>query len=209
MRIAPYIANQKSLAEGPAIEEDDPPLPPLVGKGGTVRIPDEMMPSDDQAQKYFEYYFTNVHPYVPVINRNYFRSQWRTNRESISPLILECIFACAAQLLHQPAERARWLALANRHEESFKDVPRLSTLQGMLILLKAREAVPKRGYYYRSWMSVVNMVAMAKDLGLHEHLEDHQTGSGCDPSDQNCAIKTRIWHTLFQLEIMIGGPQGM
>jgi len=44
------------------------------------------------------------------------------------------------------------------------DVPRLSTLQALLIILKAREAAPKRGYYFRSWMTVVSCVQMAKDL---------------------------------------------
>lgn len=202
------MVNNRALAEGPAIEEVEVLLPIQVGHGSTVRIPVEMMPPEEVAAKYFEYYFTNVHPYVPVLNRNYFRMQWAQDRNTISPLILEGIFACATQMLNQPAERARWGALAARHEESFKDVPRLSTLQGMLILLKSKEAVPKRGYYYRSWMSIVNMVAMAKDLGLHEHFENHELGHGCDPDDGDCAIKTRIWHTLFQLEIMVGGPQG-
>lgn len=88
------------------------------------------------------------------------------------------------------------------------DIPRLSTLQALLMILKAREAAPKRGYYYRSWMTVVQCVQMGKDLGLGEHYEDHQAGRscGCDPID--CQLRTRIWQVVFVCEVMVGAPQG-
>ncbi len=94
------------------------------------------------------------------------------------------------------------------HEESFKDVSRLSTMQAMILLLKARESSPKRGYFWRSWMTVVSLVAMAKDLEMDEHYELHQMGKSCGSSVHDCVAKTRVWHTLFILEVMIGGPQG-
>lgn len=68
--------------------------------------------------------------------------------------------------------------------------------------------MPTRGYYYRSWMSVVTMVAMAKDLRLEEHHEDHQDGSGCDAPKFECLVRSRVWHTLYIVELMVGGPQG-
>lgn len=88
------------------------------------------------------------------------------------------------------------------------DVPRLSTLQANLIILKARESAPKRGYYYRSWMTVVACVQMAKDLGLDEHYEDHKAGRSCNSDLADCITKTRIWQTIFVCELMIGSPQG-
>lgn len=78
----------------------------------------------------------------------------------------------------------------------------------MILLLKARESAPKRGYFWRSWMTVVNLVAMAKDLELHDHYEMHQIGKSCGSSYTDCVAKTRVWHTLFALEILVGGPQG-
>lgn len=87
------------------------------------------------------------------------------------------------------------------------DVPRLSTLQALMILLKAKESAPKKGYYYRSWMSIVQAVQLGKDLGLDEHYADHQAGR-CAGSPAECALKTRIWQTLFVVELMIGSPQG-
>lgn len=86
----------------------------------------------------------------------------------------------------------------------------------MLILLKAREAVPKRGYFYRSWMTVVNSVLMCQELETNEHLDLHADGGTCGLPAHECNEKQRVWenekqrvwHTLFVLEIMVGGPQG-
>lgn len=84
----------------------------------------------------------------------------------------------------------------------------MSTLQGLLLLLKAREAAPKRGYYYRSWMAVVQCVQMAFDLGLDEHYEEHQAGRGCEHNPSDCRLRTRVWQTVFVCETMVGAPQG-
>ena len=206
---APYITNEKRhLAEAPAVEEADVILPPSVSSDLTVRIPPEMMPSDERAMDYFGYFFEYVHPYVPVINRDAFYEQWKTARHSISPLILEGMFACVARYLEEPIEVRRWLALASRHEESFRDVPRVSTIQALMILTKAREFVPKRGYYYRSWMAVKYMTTMAFDLGIHDHLDKHQAGRTCGLSPADCVVRTRMWQTLFGLEVWVGAPQG-
>ncbi|KAL8753108.1 MAG: hypothetical protein Q9199_005279 [Rusavskia elegans] len=208
--VALYISQQKkSLAEAPALEEFEVKLPSTaMGSGSTVRIPPELMPSEEQCLAWFEIFFAHIHPYVPVLSKSYFYQQWQTNRQSISPLILEAIFACAGRMSDDPAQGAQWLALASKHEDCFMDVPRLSTIQALLLLLKAREAAPKRGYYYRSWMTVKTLVAMAKDLELHEHYADHQAGQGCEHDPTECLIRTRIWQNIFVCEMMIGGPQG-
>lgn len=89
------------------------------------------------------------------------------------------------------------------------DVPRLSTIQAMLLLLKARESLPKKGYYYRSWQTVKTIVSMAKDLDLHEHYSIHAEGRPCDLQPVECLVQTRVWQALLVVEVMIGAPQGM
>ncbi|MCJ1242822.1 hypothetical protein MMC30_000017 [Trapelia coarctata] len=209
---APYVYNQKkALTEAPALEEYETVRLPAVstGSGAAVRIPPELMPTDEQAMRYFEVFFSNIHPYVPVISERYFYQEWHTNRKDISPLLLEAIFACAGRMMpDDAAQGAQWLALASKHEDCFMDVPRLSTVQALLILLKARESAPKRGYYYRSWMTIKTLVAMAKDLEMHEHLEDHEQGRGCDYHPVDCLVRTRIWQTIYMCEMMVAGPQG-
>ncbi|KAK5108859.1 hypothetical protein LTR62_007749 [Meristemomyces frigidus] len=206
---APYIINEnRSLPDMPVVEDLDSILPVSVRTDATIRIPPEMMPCEERAIELFDYYFDYIHPYTPVLDRPVFYRQWRTERHAISPLILEGIFACVARYLDQPIELRRWLALASRHEEAFKDVPRLSSVQALILLTKAREFVPIRGYYYRSWMTVKYMTAMAFDLGLHEHLDQHRSGKQCPFESTDCTIRTRVWQSLFLLEAVIGAPQG-
>jgi len=184
------------------------------------------MPAAEDALCLFDIFFANVHPYVPVVVKSHFHQQWRKDKESISPLLLEAIFACSGRMSDDPAQGAQWLALANselspspesdwnlipepEQEEHFLDTPRLSTLQALLLLLKARESVPKRGYYYRSWMTCKTIVTMSKDLDLHEHYSAHTDGQCCDSDPVECLTKTRIWQTILICEMMVGSPQGM
>lgn len=160
------------------------------------------MPSDEEALNYFKIYFRDIHPYVPVIHRSHFYWQWENDRDSISPLLLESLFASAGRFSDSPAQSAQWLALANKHESSFMDVPRLSTIQALLLLLKARESTPKKGYYYRSWQAVKTMISMSKDLDIHEHYGTHAEGKPCVLDPVKCLEQTRIWQTLLVVEAM-------
>lgn len=88
------------------------------------------------------------------------------------------------------------------------DEPRLSTIQALLLLLKARESRPKKGYYYRSWQTVKTIISMAKDLDIHEHNNLHTEGRSCDLNPVECLVQTRVWQALLVVEVMIGAPQG-
>ena len=89
--------------------------------GATVRIPPGLEPSEEQSMEYFEIFFTHIHPYVPVISKSYFYKQWHTNRRSISPLLLESIYACAGRMMQDdPAQGAQWLALASSELEGIE-----------------------------------------------------------------------------------------
>jgi hypothetical protein len=89
-------------------------LPPVMtGPDMKIRIPPELMPDEETCLHYFDMFFTNVHPYVPVLNKTAFYHQWHTNRETISPLILEAIFAISGRLADEPSQGQQWLALAS------------------------------------------------------------------------------------------------
>lgn len=199
---------QKSYNDGPAVNEVEVILPASTITDLTIRIPPEMMPNDQLATEHFKFYFANIHPYIPVIHQVTFWRHWRTDRQAISPLLLEGIFACTTFMCGQQEEGSKWLALASKHEKSYEDQPRLSTLQARVLLMKAQESSPKRGYYYRSWVNISSMVVMAKEMDLHEHFENHQLGVSCGFSPAECLTRTRVWHALFTLEVNIGGAQG-
>ncbi|KAL2444827.1 hypothetical protein ABEF95_017288 [Exophiala dermatitidis] len=212
--IAPYLRSEKKDGKEPdtPVQEAEPEVKvPTVfntGAGSQIRIPPALMPSQEEAMRAFKIFFRDVHPYVPVLNRRRFYEQWHNDKDSISPLVLEAVFANAGRLSDDPAQGAQWIAMANQHEPCFLDSPRLSTVQALLLLLKARESVPKRGYYYRSWMTCKTAVSMAKDLELHEHHEIHASGESCGSDPVECLTKTRVWQTLLVCETMVGGPQG-
>lgn len=70
------------------------------------------MPNDNLAFRYFDYFFKNIHPYVPVISESHLYRMWQTNKHAIHPLLLEAVFACAALGMEQVREGNKWLALA-------------------------------------------------------------------------------------------------
>ena len=114
--MAPYLRRQEKdgVDSGVPIQEPEEYLPPLrTTAGSQIRIPPALMPSDDDALRYFQTFFRDIHSYVPVLTRNFFYHQWHSDRASISPLVLEAIFACAERLADQPAGGSQWLALAS------------------------------------------------------------------------------------------------
>jgi hypothetical protein len=104
--------------EEPVLEDADDyksALPPLTtGPGLKIRIPPELMPDDETCIHYFDLFFQHVHPYVPVLDKPQFYQQWQSNRESLSPLIIEAVFAIAGRLADEPSQGQQWLALATR-----------------------------------------------------------------------------------------------
>ncbi|KAK2818454.1 hypothetical protein FQN49_007885, partial [Arthroderma sp. PD_2] len=209
--IAPYINQESKTQSKPqtALTECEQSLPPLNnGSGSSLQFPAELMPPDSEAMEYFRIYFDDIHPYLPVIPRNYFYEQWRREKWEISPLLLSALFACSARALNDAAKATKWLALANKFEPEFMEAPRLSTVQALLLIMKAREAMPRPGYYYRSWQTIKTIISMSKDLELHQHYQYHAEGKLCGYDTVECLIRTRVWQTALVVEIMVGGPQG-
>ena len=117
--LAPYLRNKASFRreEEPVVEEEEDytaMLPPVrAGPGSKVRIPPELMPDEADSLKYIDAFFNHVHPYVPILNRATFYHQWHTSRDTISPLIMEAIFALGGRLRDDPSDGHQWLALAS------------------------------------------------------------------------------------------------
>ncbi len=118
--VAPYLTSKQNMSkvtEEPAFEdaaEFQLLLPTtLSGPDLKIRIPPELMPDDETVMHYFDLYFTEVHPYVPVLNKPALYQQWRDGRDTISPFLLEAIFAIGSRLADDPSQGLQWLALAS------------------------------------------------------------------------------------------------
>jgi hypothetical protein len=120
--LASYIRRQvknETEPEGP-VHDDEVDLPPMSNTAGSqIRIPPALMPTDEDSLHYFKVFFADIHPYVPVVVRSHLYQQWQSNKGSISPLLLEAIFACAGRLSDDPAQGAQWLALANSKDSTW------------------------------------------------------------------------------------------
>ncbi|KAJ5264099.1 hypothetical protein N7505_008020 [Penicillium chrysogenum] len=211
--IAPYIRRQRTdriEPEAPVQDDVEEQLPPLrTGSGVTIRIPpSSCLPkttlwliSRSTLMRYIHMFLSYLVPICTI------------NGSMIAipslPFFSRPFLPVRAAYLMSP-QKARsglpWLIV--RHETSFMDVPRLSTIQALLLLLKARESLPKKGYYYRSWQTVKTIVSMAKDLDIHEHYSNHAEGRPCGLGPIECLVHTRVWQALMVVEVMIGGPQG-
>lgn len=113
---APYYLRPAKNAAEPAAptRETEIELSPLDARYNSQSYTSPaLIPSEEDAAHLFKIFFSHVHPYVPVVNRSHFYQQWHSDRSLISPLLLEAMLACAGRLSAEPAQGARWLALAN------------------------------------------------------------------------------------------------
>lgn len=141
--IAPYLRSENSNNREPdaPIQEPEPKIAAAFSTdaGSQIRIPPALMPPQDEALQAFETFFRDIHPYVPVLNKNQFYHQWHNDKESISPLVLEAVFANAGRLSDDPAQGAQWLALAN---SKFKFGKFLTFSLSMLMTRRTRSVLP-------------------------------------------------------------------
>ena len=112
-RYARQQAQNETEPEAPIQEQEEDLRQMRTIAGSQIRIPPALMPGNDEALHYFNTFFKEIHPYLPVLNRNFFYNQWHTDRAAISPLLLEAVFACAGKLTDNPADGSQWLSLAN------------------------------------------------------------------------------------------------
>lgn len=119
--IASYISVQnRRLAETPAYEPGDEEMEPnnpsflAFQHEYAVKIRLEDFPSESDASEMLTIFFEHCHPYLPIVNKASFMQQWESsNREQISPLLLEAIFACGGRLMTDPSIGLRWIARAS------------------------------------------------------------------------------------------------
>lgn len=86
--------------------------------------------------------------------------------------------------------------------------PGLATLQALLILIKAKESLPKKNYYFDAWLEISKCNQMAQSLGLHTHSARHVRGESCSLALAECTLWRRIWQTIYVVEVMISYPKG-
>ncbi|OAA56370.1 Transcription factor [Cordyceps fumosorosea ARSEF 2679] len=150
-------------------------------------------------------FFQHAYPFVPVLDKQDFLQRWDLDRESIPLPTRSAIFSLVETLNDAPENALKWFRLARGQLSPSRNLADLSTLQALLILLKAKESMPKENYYFDSWLGISRCIEIAQSLGLSRHTTHQQTGS-CDSSVAECRLMRRIWQTIYVVEVMISYP---
>jgi hypothetical protein len=116
-------------------------------------------------------YFTHVQPYFPMIHK----ASFVHHIHDTSPLLLNAMYAVAQQWVSIDSAAAKstqappglkYYQDAISLVELYTDAPRLSTIQGLLLIIKYNELVQRPGFFRRTRFYFDLVVRMCKDLGL-------------------------------------------
>jgi hypothetical protein len=109
-------------------------------------------------------YFDNIHPSIPFIHRS-------TLAQPQPPtLLLNAIYAVSSRFItttHQNDPPGwSYYKIALSLIDAYADVPRLSTVQALLLLAKYHEHIQRPGFFWRTKFFIQLAVKMSSDLGL-------------------------------------------
>ncbi|CAG8657127.1 20217_t:CDS:2 [Gigaspora margarita] len=196
--------------EGNILKEgaySEPPLP-------CENSPENGYPTPEIIQHLIALYFANVHPYVPILNKNDFIRRLNDKSNPISPLLFYSVLAMGAKFSDDPIvrldpmkpETAGYIYFNRAKDllDDYFDAPRLSTLQAQLLLLKFQEGVRRSGFFFRSWLYFGVILRMAQELDLEKNFEKWNL----EISREDMIVRKRLWQTCFIYDQLMGGAQG-
>lgn len=156
----------------------EPPQPNIMSNASSVTL------RFDLIQCYFEY----IHPSMPFI----FKSKFTESQPST--LLLNAIYAVSSRFTsptqpslsplhpqHQQQPKSidppgwTYYKMALSLIDVYIDVPRLSTIQAILLLVKYHEHIHRPGFFWRTKFLLQLAVNMSNDLGLSSKLPQETT----------------------------------
>ncbi|KAF9166910.1 hypothetical protein DFQ26_006437 [Actinomortierella ambigua] len=137
-------------------------------------LPQVLLPSHAIAAL-LDIYFNSVHTFLPVLHKPSFMTLCGDGDFSVPPFLLMCICAVAARHATE-AELSEIPELVNlQHHalydhartllDTYIDVPRLSTVQGLLLLAFYQTKEKRPGHFFRIRMYLNQATRMALDMG--------------------------------------------
>ncbi|KAI8391023.1 fungal-specific transcription factor domain-containing protein [Radiomyces spectabilis] len=187
-----------SLSSLPMVKEPD------TKKMESAGFPGEIPPA------LLEAYFVHVHKYAPMIHKPSFDPQITLRYDPPSKLLLYAMCAVASRWVADPSQHAppmppgfpfyqRAFALI----DEYLDVPRVSTIQALVLLTKYQEHYRRLGFFNRSGLFLSIAVRMCNDLGLSRLDTMHE---GMSISEWETRKRT-FWMT-FMYDILTSIEQG-
>ncbi|RIA91492.1 fungal-specific transcription factor domain-containing protein [Glomus cerebriforme] len=88
--------------------------------------------------------------------------------------------------------------------DDFLDIPRLSTVQAQILMLKFQEGIRRPGFFFRSWLYFGVIIRMAQDLGLNKNFDKWNVHI----SREDLICRKRVWQVCFLCDQFMSGAQG-
>ncbi|KAI7855623.1 fungal-specific transcription factor domain-containing protein [Circinella umbellata] len=136
------------------------------------------LPPKDLSRHLINLYFEHFYPVLPLFYKKILTSSLNSPLEPISPLLLNAIYAVASRVSPDVRVRADpqspdtagdiFFERAKRLLDDYYDVPRISTVQALLLLATHQHGTMK---YVRGWLYSGMAFRMALDLGLHRNCD--------------------------------------
>ncbi|CAG8502961.1 1993_t:CDS:2 [Acaulospora morrowiae] len=161
-----FLINQDQSDVGSYVE---PPLP--------TSTPSLESLQPDVERQLLEKYFNHFHPYFPIVNRSQFIRRLNVEDQP-SPLLLNAIYAVGAlfpPVLSDSSNPSVYYERARSLLDHFIDVPRLSTVQALILLCMVDQGKPSS---YRSQTYSSMAIRMAQSMGLNRRNGEVYQGKG-------------------------------
>ncbi|KAI8145589.1 fungal-specific transcription factor domain-containing protein [Fennellomyces sp. T-0311] len=136
------------------------------------------LPPKDLSRHLINLYFEHFYPVLPLFYKKRLTSSLNSPLEPISPLLLNAIYAVASRVSSDIRVRSDpnsadtagdiFFERAKRLLDDYYDVPRISTVQALLLLSTHQHGTMK---YVRGWLYSGMAFRMAQDLGLHRNCD--------------------------------------
>lgn len=123
------------------------------------------MPTRAIQEQLISTFFSQCHSFLPTISRRLFYDQLEIKGPLITPLLLNIMYAHAAQRTSEWAHQSRsFYTRARQLLDDFLDTPRISTVMALLYLAAYDDGT----WSSRSWVYSGMAARMAMDLGLYK-----------------------------------------
>ncbi|CAG8479569.1 5649_t:CDS:2 [Acaulospora morrowiae] len=203
--LPPARRHTTAASQGSSVSRPEPKLPSVEDRYF-------LMPDKDIFDHLLSLYWVNVHPHIPVLNKSHFLQQLENPHDPPSPLLLNAMFAIAAEFSDRPHirsdpethENGGWIFLdrARNLIDTFLDAPRMSTIAALILMSIYQQHNTRRSGispgYFRRWMYIGIAIRMALELDLNRELDDPHVDRSLKE------LRKRLWWSLFMVDVLVG-----
>ncbi|KAF9113731.1 hypothetical protein BGX27_000892 [Mortierella sp. AM989] len=164
------------------------PLIPMIVKSDwesvelprTYALPKNLL-SPSVTQELINIYFNSVHTFLPILHKASFLSLCHKGEYKVPPFLLMAICAVASRFTSESERQslAKLGSMSDHHIlfdharaliDTFIDIPRISTIQGLLLLTFYQIKEMRHGHFFRVRVYLNMAIRMAQDMGLSQDL---------------------------------------